>query len=81
MKSEKKEKIKSRQQVAQLGESVRILNIINLVVIVGGVLLYYFSTGALMTKIGSGLIMAGAIMVVATIVIQLYFTSKLRKKK
>ncbi|MDV0446863.1 hypothetical protein MsAg5_07250 [Methanosarcinaceae archaeon Ag5] len=81
MKAEKKAKIRSRQQQAQLGESVRILNLINLVVIVGGVLLYYFSKSDLMTKIGTGLIVAGGIMILMTIGIQMYYGTKMRKAK
>ncbi|WNY27675.1 hypothetical protein [Methanolapillus ohkumae] len=81
MNAEKKAKLKTRQQERQLGESVRILNIINLVIMVGGVLLYMLNISPLMTQIGTGLIIAGSVMIVATIAIQLLTASKMRKKK
>ncbi|WNY29089.1 hypothetical protein MmiEs2_13050 [Methanimicrococcus stummii] len=81
MNAEKKAKVRSKSQGKQITETVKTINIINLVIIVGGFFLMILNLSPLMTKIGQGLIMAGAFLIVLTIVFQLMLASKMRSGK
>jgi len=81
MKAEKKEKLRSRSDGKKIGETVKTLNIINLVVICGGFALYILNLNPLTTRIGQALIFAGAFAVILTIVFQLLAVSKMKKGK
>lgn len=81
MNAEKKAKIRSKSQGKQISETVKTINIINLVIIVGGFLLLILDISPLMTKIGQGLVFAGAFIVVLTIVFQLMLANKMRSGK
>ncbi|MDV0445825.1 hypothetical protein MmiAt1_14220 [Methanimicrococcus sp. At1] len=79
MNAEKKARVKSRSQGKQINETVKTINIINLVIVVGGFLLMILDLSPLMTKIGQGLVFAGAFIIVLTIVFQLMMANKMRK--
>lgn len=81
MNAEKKAKIRSKSQGKQINETVKTINIINLVIIVGGFFLLMLDLSPLMTKIGQGLVFAGAFIVVLTIVFQLMMANKMRSGK
>lgn len=79
--AEKKAKIRSKSQGKQITETVKTVNIINLVIIVGGFFLMILNLSPLMTRIGQGLIFAGAFIIVLTIVFQLLMANKMRSGK
>ncbi|MDL2261380.1 hypothetical protein LJC08_04020 [Methanimicrococcus sp. OttesenSCG-928-J09] len=81
MNAEKKAKIRSKSQGKQINETVKTINIINLVIIVGGFFLMILDLSPMMTKIGQGLIFAGAFLVVLTIIFQLMMANKMRSGK
>ncbi|WNY24085.1 hypothetical protein MmiHf6_14140 [Methanimicrococcus hongohii] len=81
MNAEKKEQIRSKSQGKQISETVKTVNIINLVIIVGGFFLMILNYSELMTRIGQGLIMAGAFLILLTIIFQVMMASKMRRGK
>jgi len=81
MKAEKKEKLRNQSDSKKIGETVRTINIINLVVICGGFALYLLNLSPLTTKIGQALIFAGAFAVVLTIVFQMLAASKMKQRR
>lgn len=81
MKEEKKAQLRNRSDSKKLGETVRTVNIINLVVICGGFLLLVLNISPLMNKIGQGLVIAGALLIILTIVFQLMAASKMKKMR
>jgi len=78
MKAEKKAQLRNKAQGKQIGETVKTVNIINLVIIVGGFALLVLNISPLMTKIGQGLVFAGAFLIILTIIFQLLLASKMR---
>jgi hypothetical protein len=78
MKAEKKAQIKNRAQGKQINETVKTVNIINLVVVVGGFTLLILDLSPTMTRIGQGLVFAGAFLIILTIVFQMMLASKMR---
>jgi hypothetical protein len=78
MKAEKKAQLRNKAQGKQIGETVKTINIINLVIIVGGFALLVLNISPLMTKIGQGLVFAGAFLIILTIIFQLLLASKMR---
>ena len=78
MKAEKKAQLRSKAQGKQIGETVKTVNIINLVIIVAGFALLVLDLSPMMTKIGQGLVFAGAFLVILTIVFQLMLVNKMR---
>lgn len=81
MNAEKKAKIRSKSQEKQITETVKTVNIITLVIIVCGFFLMILNSGPLITRIGQGLIFAGAFIIVLTIVFQLLMANKMRRGK
>jgi len=79
MKEEKKAKLRSRSDNKRIGETVRTINIINLVIICGGFALYLLNLSPLTVKIGQALVLAGACAVVITIIFQMLAASKLKQ--
>jgi len=81
MKAEKKAQLRSRSDGKKIGETVKTINIINLVVICGGFGLYLLNLSPLATRIGQSLVFAGAFAVILTIMFQLMMASKMKKGK
>lgn len=81
MNAEKKAKVRSKAQGKQITETFKTVNIINLVIIVGGFFLMVLDYSELMTRIGQGLIFAGALIIMLTIVFQLLMANKMRSGK
>lgn len=81
MKAEKKAQVRSKSQSRQINETVKTVNIINLVIIAGGFFLMILNLSPLMTRIGQGLVFAGAFIVILTIVFQLLMANKMRSGK
>ncbi|MDY0266390.1 MAG: hypothetical protein RBQ94_01900 [Methanimicrococcus sp.] len=79
MKAEKKEKMRAKAQGKQIGETVKTINIINLVIIIGGFFLTLLNYSPLLTKIGQGLVFAGSFLILLTIIFQIMAANKLRK--
>ena len=79
MKAEKKEKMRARAQGKQVGETVKTINIINLVIIVCGFFLMILNYSPMMTKIGQGLVFAGSFLILLTIIFQIMTANKMRK--
>ena len=81
MKAEKKAQLRSRSDGKKIGETVKTINIINLVVICGGFGLYLLNINETATRIGQALVFAGAFAVILTIMFQLMIASKMKKGK
>jgi hypothetical protein len=81
MKAEKKAQLRSRSDGKKIGETVKTINIINLVVICGGFGLYLLNINETATRIGQALVFAGAFAVILTIMFQLMMASKMKKGK
>jgi hypothetical protein len=81
MKAEKKAKLRQQSDSKKIGESIRTINIINLIVICGGFALYILNLSPLTTKIGQALVFAGAFAVILTIVFQMLMASKMKQRK
>lgn len=79
MNAEKKAQVRNKAQNKQIGETVKTVNIINLVVVVGGFFLMILNYNELMTKIGQTLVFAGAFLIILTVVFQLLMANKMRK--
>jgi len=80
MNEEKKAQLRTKSNNKKIGETVKTVNIINLVIVCGGFLLLVLNISELMNKVGQGLVVAGALLVILTIVFQLTAASKMRKK-
>jgi len=81
MKKEKIEQIRSRQKGKKIGNTIRTLSLINLVVIAIGFLLFtFFSANLTLSRIGEGFIIAGGVSVFFTIVYQIVMTARIRKE-
>ena len=79
MKAEKKARLRTRSDSQKIGETVRTINIINLIVICGGFALYILNLNSLTTRIGQALVFAGAFAVILTIGFQLLAASKMKR--
>ncbi|MCL2141487.1 MAG: hypothetical protein FWH46_01195 [Methanimicrococcus sp.] len=80
MKKEKIEQMRSRQKGKKIGDTIRTISIINLIVIGIGFLLFNFSTDPTLQMVGNGLVIAGGVSVFFTIVYQIIMTAKMRKE-
>jgi uncharacterized membrane protein len=81
VKKEKIEKMRSMQQGKKMGETIRTFSLINLFIIGGGLVLVMLNMNPVTTKIGNGLVIAGAILVILTVVFQIILTVKMRKER
>ena len=79
MKKEKREQMKNRSRDKQIGEKVRIINIISFIVACIGFALLMLDKNPMLTRIGNALIIAGAVSIVLTIAFQAITASKMRK--
>lgn len=79
MKPDKKTRIRSRAQGRQIREAVRKINLINLAIIVIGFFLMIVNYNEMLTRIGQGLVMAGALLIMMTIVFQIMMANKMRR--
>jgi hypothetical protein len=79
MKADKKAKIRSRAQGKKISETVKTINIVNLVMIASGFFLMILNYNDLLTQIGQGLVMAGALLIMMTIVFQIMMANKMRR--
>ncbi|MDR0767342.1 MAG: hypothetical protein LBE57_02680 [Methanosarcinales archaeon] len=79
MKADKKARIKNKAQGRKINETVKTINIVNLVIIVAGFFLMILNYNELLTRIGQGLIMAGALLIMMTIVFQIMMANKMRR--
>jgi len=81
MNEEKKAQMRTRSQNKKIGETVRTVNIVSLVIICGGFLLLLLDISELMNKIGQSLIVGCVVLIVLTIIFQMMAASKMRKMK
>ncbi|MCL2550075.1 MAG: hypothetical protein FWE78_03995 [Methanimicrococcus sp.] len=73
--------MRTRSQNKKIGETVRTVNIVSLVIICGGFLLLLLDISELMNKIGQSLIVGCVVLIVLTIIFQMMAASKMRKMK
>jgi len=81
MNEEKKAQLRTKSQNKKIGETVRVVNIVCLIVICGSFLLMYLDISEMMNKVGQSLVIGGVVLIVLTILFQLMAASKMRNMK